>query len=371
MDSTSPRKMYRQVCQCAFTLVELLVVIAVIGVLVALLLPAVQAAREAARRMSCANNVRQLALAMHNFESSNKRFPPAIMMGRSQYRWSALARVLPYVEEANLAGRIDLSVDYHRIGVSGTVYADKDAALNSGEPLLKSARVPTLICPSEIRDEARIDSATGTERDYLTNYGVNCGVWKVHDPADPDSGTGAFAGNRGFAARSFGDGLSNTLMLAEVKGWQPYLRDGGGDPSLPQAIGGLGLSGSFKSETGHTESFDGRCHQSGVTATFAPNTRVPYQHDGETYDVDYNSWRMRQPGDGGFDVSKRTYAAITSRSYHSGDVVNVAKMDGAVEAVSSGIDLTVWRAMATRDGEEVASEWGMVGARRLIEVFAK
>ncbi len=167
-----------------YTLVELLVVIAIIGVLIALLLPAVQAARESARRMRCANNVRQLGLAMHNYESANKNFPPALMLGKDQYRWSALARLLPYVEGSALGSRIDFSKDYHLIGLSGTIYGDKSAALSSGEPLLKSARVPTLICPSEIRDEVRIDSGTGNERDYITNYGVNCGVWKVHDPTE-------------------------------------------------------------------------------------------------------------------------------------------------------------------------------------------
>ena len=252
----------------AFTLVELLVVIAIIGVLIALLLPAVQAAREAARRMSCANNIRQLALAMHNYESSRTKFPPGLMIGKGQYRWAAVPRALPYLEQAGLAGRLDVSVDYHLIGISGTIYADKSAALSSGEPLLKSTRIDMLICPSEIRDEVRIDSSTGTPRDYPTNYGVNYGIWKVHDPADPDGGVGAFTGNEGFGTRNFSDGLSNTLMLSEVKAWQPYFRDAGGAPQLPATADDLPRDGSFKSETGHTEWVDGRVHQSGFTATF-------------------------------------------------------------------------------------------------------
>ena len=93
-----------------FTLVELLVVIAIIGVLVALLLPAVQAAREAARRMSCMNNLKQLSLATMNYQSSQKKFPPLQMIGKNQYRWSAQARILPYIEAVSLADRIDFSI---------------------------------------------------------------------------------------------------------------------------------------------------------------------------------------------------------------------------------------------------------------------
>lgn len=331
-----------------FTLVELLVVIAIIGVLVALLLPAVQAAREAARRMSCANNIRQLGLAMHNYESANQKFPPSIQLGRGQYRWSALARVLPYVEAANLANRIEFDIDYHLIGASGTVYSDESTAL-ANEPLLKSTRMPFLICPTEIRDEVRTTDS-GVARDYLTNYGVNAGVWLVHDPQQPDQSQGAFTANGGFGARSFTDGLSNTLMLAEVKGWQPYDRDGQGDPELPATPSDINFNGSFKSETGHTEWIDGRIHQSGFTATFTPNTRVA--KDG--YDADYNSWRIRQPGDSGYDANAKTYAAVTSRSYHSGNIVNIAKMDGSVDSINGDIDLAVWRAMATRDGGEVS-----------------
>ena len=82
-----------------FTLVELLVVIAIIGILIALLLPAVQAAREAARRMQCGNNLKQIGLALHNFENAHQKFPPSYV-GEG---WSLQARILPYLEEVNLA----------------------------------------------------------------------------------------------------------------------------------------------------------------------------------------------------------------------------------------------------------------------------
>ena len=153
-------------------------------------------------------------------------------------------------------------------------------------------------------------------------------------------------------------------MLAEVKGWQPYYRDGNGDhllPDNPSEIcslphGGGGVDGVR--ETGHTEWIDGRTHQSGFTAAFTPNAAVLCSTgSGETFDVDWNSHRVNgwAPPDNNSYLSETevTYAAVTSRSYHSGNLVNVAMMDGSVDSINGDIDLTVWRAMATRDGGEV------------------
>jgi len=311
-------------------LVELLVVIAIIGILVALLLPAIQAAREAARRMACQNNVKQIALAVHNFESSKKSFPPSLYYyGASDPRnskWSAQARVLPYLEESTLESVIDYSADY------GT--------LKIGSEMLSSKRITPFICPSEERDQMRID---GDEAHYPINYGINNGVWLVFDPVTGKGGEGAFFPNSTLGFRGLSDGSSKTLMVAEVKAYQQYDRDGASGTATPvdKPAELCPLTSAFR-ETGHTEWVDGRVHQTGFTAAFTPNTDVTCSD----HDVDWTNSRE------GRSDTIATYAAVTSRSFHSGDVVNVAMMDGSVHTASSNIDLSVWRAMATRAGEE-------------------
>ena len=124
-----------------FTLVELLVVIAIIGVLVALLLPAVQSAREAARRMSCGNNLKQLGLALHNYQDANRAFPPGSFKNICGYKIGWVGRVFPFMEQGN---RVD------QIGASLT--ADMpwrfDTAPHNGRSPLYLDPVPGLICPS-------------------------------------------------------------------------------------------------------------------------------------------------------------------------------------------------------------------------------
>ena len=321
----------------AFTLVELLVVIAIIGILIALLLPAVQAAREAARRSSCQNQVRQIAIGFHNFESSRGELPPAMIYNGSTnlQKWSALARVLPYLEEANFESEIDYTADYE--------------LLQYGNGLIGAYRVATYLCPTEERDEVRLAS-DGTPEHYPLNYGVNRGVWRTFDPTGQLKDEGAFQVNVGAKFRNFSDGTTTTLMLAEVKGWTPYFRDQPTTqttpPTTPAEICGLG--GAFKKDTGHTEWVDGRAHQSGFTALFPPNTRVECVQGGVPYDVDWTSSRE------GISPTERTYTSATARSYHSGNVVNVAMMDASVHAVTGDIDPLVWRSLATRSGGEVA-----------------
>jgi prepilin-type N-terminal cleavage/methylation domain-containing protein len=313
------------------TLVELLVVIAVIGILVALLLPAVQAAHAAARRISCANNLKQICLATHNYHDSYQTFPPsaANQRGKTFDPWSSQARLLPYLEKENLEELIDWKLEY---------------AL---QPDVTRVRVATFLCPSEINDQQR---ETSSLTHYPLNYAINLGVWFVYDPVSGRGGQGLVYPNSATGMASVTDGTSNTLAFAEVKAYTPYLRDGGNPnswnarvPSTPHEIGSLG--GSFKSNSGHTEWVDGRAHQTGFTSMFTPNTVIPFERQGTTYDIDFNSSRE------GKTTDQMTYAVVTSRSHHAGGV-QVALVDGSTRFVAETVDLNAWRALATRSGGE-------------------
>ncbi|MFH1918772.1 MAG: DUF1559 domain-containing protein [Planctomycetota bacterium] len=328
-----------------FTLVEVLVVIGIIGILVAILLPAVQQAREAARRVQCRNNLKQIGLALHNYLSANGALPPSFCIrrgtaiGTNNASWSVHGRLLPYLEQSGAYARVRLDVPW-------------DAQLNTGVPTM---RIPTYLCPSEVNDTVRVDSS-GTPKVYPQNYGFNFGTWLVYDPATGRGGDGAFFVNSKTRPASFTDGTSNTLAAAEVKAFTPYFRNtmdpGPTVPALPGDLAVFAGGAQFKlgprtnDNTGHTEWPDGRVHHSGITTVFAPNTFVKYLHtDGRTYDIDYNSQQE------GRSATQPTYAAVTARSYHPG-IVHVLLMDGSCRAIGETVPLEVWRALGTRQGGE-------------------
>ena len=352
-------------CRMAFTLVELLVVIAIIGVLVGLLLPAVQSARESARRSSCQNNVRQLALGTHNYESARRTFPPSMLHApkttfvSNNGSWSIHGRILSFLEEDTAAAKVNMEQAWDDGFTAGTPDPTKNWTT------VKDMRVKTFACPSERNNVMRTKVSGGVNVPYVAphTYGFNVGTWFVYDPDTGAGGDGAFHPNSKFRAAMFTDGLSKTLCVAEVRAFTPYVRNtpdpggtypAGSPPAEPTAISGLCAGGEAKLGaatndcTGHTEWPDGRVHHAGFTTVFAPNTRVPHAASGVEHDIDFNS---RQEGS---HATQKTYAAITSRSHHPGIVVT-AMMDGSAGTMSETVDLSVWRALGTRAGAETVA----------------
>lgn len=289
----------------AFTLVELLVVIAIIGVLVGLLLPAVQAAREAARRMQCSNNMKQLGLAVHNYESVHQRLPSGWVSrnvdGDPGWGWSAA--LLPFMEASNAYQQIDF-----RLAIGDPIHQK-----------LRTLSFPSLICPSDPGPNV-FEIAEGNggghghphggqgpenvdEGDKLytvakSNYIGMFGTFELEDA--PYNGDGIFFGNSRTKFRDIRDGLSNTLMIGE--------RD--------SRLGGSIWHGHL------SEANQPDARIVGV-ADHLPNDPVGHFED--------------------------------FRSYHPGGV-NFLRADGSVRMYSQTMDHSVYQAMATVSGGEVVTE---------------
>jgi prepilin-type N-terminal cleavage/methylation domain-containing protein/prepilin-type processing-associated H-X9-DG protein len=203
--------MFHRLQSCrGFTLVELLVVIAIIGILIALLLPAVQAARESARRSQCTNNLKQLGLGLQNYHDVNKGFPPArtnAVAGVNE-RFGWIVVILPYIEQASLFEKYDFTVLYNHVN-------NLPAA---------QVRLPTLICPSA--PAFRTDD--GASSTAVTDYSTVARPFTLPDPNlqtsvpfDP-TWPGVLGNNLSRDIAKILDGTSNTLLIVEEAG-RPHL----------------------------------------------------------------------------------------------------------------------------------------------------
>jgi prepilin-type N-terminal cleavage/methylation domain-containing protein len=204
-----------------FTLVELLVVIAIIGVLVALLLPAVQAARESARRSQCSNNLKQLGLAFHNYEGTHRTLPPTYLANNNgNHAPTAFVCILPFVEQGPLYDRLAA------IGLGGNITYwfgnTSNARTAEVKMILHEYIVNTYRCPSSLMPKFReVNGSRQMVPAYVLIAGSN-----LHDSTDRLGPNGAHCSAGGLfpgsVAKRFAeatDGTSNTLMLSEQSNW--------------------------------------------------------------------------------------------------------------------------------------------------------
>lgn len=327
-----------------FTLIELLVVIAIIAVLISLLLPAVQSAREAARRIQCTNNLKQIGLALMSYESSTGALPPSLCMrGKANSvlwngGWSIHGRILPLMEQSNAFNAINFDVEYE-VPQNTTVL---------------SLKISGYVCPSEINPMPRVEDGIPFG---VTNYGFCMGDWFVWSSFGGPENRSAFGPNRSRRLSAFTDGLSNTVLSAEVKTYRPLRMDCGGLANInnPNAIPApnadpltvapeyTGGSCDYEVE-GHTEWFDGGVYQSGFTTSWPPNKKVRDPATGEGLDLIGQREKKGGP----------TFAAINSASYHPGGI-NTLMGDGSVRFIKDSVNGMTWRGLGTVSGGEVIS----------------
>ncbi|WP_152051940.1 DUF1559 family PulG-like putative transporter [Tautonia marina] len=325
-----------------FTLIELLVVIAIIGVLIALLLPAVQAAREAARRAQCTNNMKQIGIALHNYHDTVGAFPTSFWRATPVYnaatpgvhpeaRWghSWIAMTLPYLEQQPIYNAINFNV-----GVAGGPGGLHTQMNHTG----MMTPISTLMCPSDpsptFSPYTRVD--TGVGWNFTTNTALNSGpklsyVGSLGDnhPDDPNwwpyTTSLPVARNNGF-----GEGNTHTGIMNRS----------GGTTSIRDIIDGT--SNTFAVGETLFESCDWFTWPNPNGTTGTVNVPINYEvteHNGDANGIrDSRNWR----------------AGFGYRSQHSG-VVNFLFADGSVRAIKETINRDVYRWLSTRAGNELVS----------------
>jgi prepilin-type N-terminal cleavage/methylation domain-containing protein/prepilin-type processing-associated H-X9-DG protein len=338
----------RRIARPAFTLIELLVVIAIIAILIGLLLPAVQKVREAASRMKCQNNLKQVALGAHNYESTLGYFPPGEgprSTDGGTSRPSLAAVILPYLEQANKYNLFNFAFDVTSVTNRPASWQD----------------VPIYLCPSEVSSVAFSNGGQAAGR--LNYFGSIGAMADCRSPSDPRAGvfnanySNVVAGTAPTGTRiaELTDGTSNTAMFSEVMRSTGY-------PSTIDNNTNV-QSGNISVAPGL---YDGRAVTGCAGGTVAIRINyvgLQYYRGGIVHNSFYShtlppNWNRKQSTAaaqkyGCGDASFRR-AHIAASSYHTGGV-NVAMADGSVRFVSDSIDFAVWQAVGTKAGGEVAN----------------
>jgi prepilin-type N-terminal cleavage/methylation domain-containing protein len=338
-----------------FTIVELLVVIAIIGILVALLLPAIQSAREAARRTQCLNQLRQLGIATHNYVSAKKAFPPGLVAKtypgqpdhpQTFYRWSSLAHLLPYMENQSVRDLLDLSLPLYMPG-AGYSIADRNKA--------GVAHVlPEFLCPSDVQLTVK---AEWGPTNYVACAGSGAGG------GTPFETDGVFYVNSATTFAKLTDGSSHTIAMSES-----LL---GEDPQVDVASGFSGVSPerTYKFTLGFSavpDLTDSKCNSTKNYNSIAGNGNDPRGFawcSGEYRCASYNHYYP--PNAANFDCitsvtvdptipPQKLYSAYgwrTARSAHPKGV-NSLRADGGADFTLNEIDLSLWRGLSTRNSQD-------------------
>ena len=316
----------------AFTLIELLVTLGIIGVLAGLLLPAVGSARESARRAQCANNLRQLGLAMIDYESANRVFPPVFpspyspAWPRSQRQYSGHASMLPYLDQAPLYHAINFEVENREPRVHTTPPAW--LAINE---TARATRVGLFLCPTDPASRSGMNS-------YRINRGWVYGDWFRF----PRWSFGVFEAR----PQEVTDGLSNTVAMSEK-----LIGLGGGpmnarrDVFLGRLLGSDATPDDFLEVCRAKEGYVGYLTFAGSDWLLSTSLHTTYNH---LYPPNGDIMDCSGTGINPF------VGLFTARSDHPGGVMTLWG-DGAVRFVRNGISREVWKAVATRAGGEVVS----------------
>ncbi|HWE36517.1 MAG TPA: DUF1559 domain-containing protein [Isosphaeraceae bacterium] len=336
-----------------FTLIELLVVIAIIGVLIALLLPAVQQAREAARSAQCSNNLKQIGLAMHIYNSAVGAFPPGRfnthVAGRGNC-WGPYSQLLPQLEQLPIYNSFNFSLA-----------PDSDPVLSAPNLTGYTTFINTLICPSDSAPELVV---VGGSPFATHNYNVNVGSGYsvVQRPAPPlaDIPNGMFSENLAVTTAMITDGLSGTVAVSET------IRSTSSDTFATNPLGVFVITGN-NSTTGPPITSDADYAAMCLTNTppgFQATRGVRWHYGAPGHSM-YN--HRRPPNDrrvdcrGGLPHSTRSDPLwswlslnVAARSRHPGGVHSLFA-DGHVQFLKDSVNVGVWQALGSRNRGEVVS----------------